>query len=254
MSVPGLIDAKLLPLLRTVAADSVRDAALFRFDKRDPQQLTAICVYSSILELSQGQLALIESGQTTALPVVLRSLLEAYADLRALLEDPEYHKRMYASFLDEKIRFLRNVSRSTANPFLFGVSQGMDVAAEISNLEEEIEPFRKEGRGPLKTHERFSSGKLQHEYQSIYWLLCLEGHNNMSALDDRHIEKEGDDYHVVLFRAADPADLVRALDALATVLIDGATSIHGMFGTEARQRYQAHRRTFDAIRAEYPKA
>ena len=43
----------------------------------------------------------------------------------------------------------------------------------------------------------------------MYWLLCLEGHNNMSALDDRHIEKRGNEYDVRLFKEAQPQDLLR---------------------------------------------
>lgn len=253
MDLRPTIDTKLFPLIEAVAADSLRDAALFRFDKRNPQQLTAICVYCSILELSHGEIALFDKGQTTSLPIVLRSIFEAYADLRALLEDADYYKNMYASFLEEKLRFLRNVAKSSSNPFLLDVSAGMDVNSEVTGLEREIAKYKNEGRKPLSNFARFDSGGLEHEYQSIYWLLCLESHNNMSALDDRHIEKDGGDYHAVLFKSADPKDLLRILDSLLAVMIDSSVKVHKFLGTSAIATYESHQKAFDAIRQTYPK-
>lgn len=253
MDLRPTIDTKLLPLLECVAADSLRDASLFSFDKRNPQQLTAVCVYCSILEFSHGEMALFEKGQTTALPIVLRSIFEAYADLRALLKDADYYKNMYATFLEEKLRFLRNVAKSSSNAYSRGVSAGMDVNGEVSSLELEIANYKTEGRKPLSNFARFESGGLVHEYQSIYWLLCLESHNNMSALDDRHIEKDGGDYHAVLFKAADPEDLLRILDSLLAVMIDSGVKIHRFLGTNAIARYESHQKAFDAIRQTYPK-
>ncbi len=46
MDLRQTIDTKLFPLLEAVAADSIRDAALPRFDKRNPQQQAAICAES----------------------------------------------------------------------------------------------------------------------------------------------------------------------------------------------------------------
>lgn len=253
MNPKKLLETKLIPLLQVVAHDSVSDATQFKFDKQNPRQLTVTCVYSSIIELSHGQLALIEKDQTTAIPVILRSIFEAYADLCGLLEDPEYHKNMYSSFINEKLRFLRNAKASQSNPFLLGVAQGLDIAAEISSIEMEMAALKKDGHPPLKNHERFNSGKLEHEYQSIYWLLCMESHNNMSALDDRHIEKDGKDYHVALFREPDHNDLIRNIDALTAVLIDSGARIHEFLNSEAVQHYQSHKATLDAIRQKYPK-
>jgi hypothetical protein len=247
-------ESKLLPLLGAVLSDSVRDAGTFRFDKRKPQQLAAVCTYCSIIELTHGEVALIEKGQTTALPVVLRSIFEAYADLSALLNDPDYHKNMYATFLHEKIRFLKNVLRTPSNPFLLGVSTGIDAKTEIRNFERELAQYEKAGRNPLNHSSRFDLGKLTHEYQSIYWLLCLDSHNNMSALDDRHIEGQGKDFNVVLFKAADPADLTRLIDALAALVIESSRQVHSFLNTGAVMRYEAHRKTLDLLRNEYSKA
>ena len=108
--------------------------------------------------------------------------------------------------------------------------------------------------GKLRDGQMIPDTVFRDPYQSIYWLLCLESHNNMSALDDRHIEKEGDDYHAVLFKPAVLADLLRDLDALLAVAIDSGARIHSFLGTEATPRYESHKKVFDHIRQEYSKA
>jgi ribosomal protein L19 len=85
----------------------------------------------------------------------------------------------------------------------------------------------------------------------MYWLLCLHGHNNLSALEDRHIEKQGNDYNVVLFKEEDQEDLVRYLDALIAILIESTTRIHKFLGTAITDRYQQYQEKFDAVRKIY---
>src|SRR5687768_5435222 len=99
MNLRETLDNKLLLLLGTVLADSIRYAGEVRFDKKHSQHLTVMCLYCSIIELVQGEQVLIDKGQTTALPVVLRSSFEAYAAIRELIADEGYAKRMYATFL-----------------------------------------------------------------------------------------------------------------------------------------------------------
>ncbi len=244
-------DGKFLALLATVLADSNRYAAEFRFNKHHSQQLTVVCMYCTILELSHGGQALIEKGQSTALPVILRSIFEAYADLRALIDDPDYDKRMYATFLQQKVRFLKNVLRTPSNPFFAGIRARVDVIDEIANLELEIAQFEGQGRKPLSTFSRFDTATLEHEYQSIYWLLCLDGHNNLSALNDRHIEGDFDEFNVVLFKEANPADLIRNFDALLAVLLDAGIRVHEFLKVPANKIFEGHRRVFERYRAEY---
>lgn len=106
----------------------------------------------------------------------------------------------------------------------------VDLPGEKSTLEAEINKLKEQGHGPLDVSDRFSKAGLKNQYQSVYWVLCLHTHNNMSALEDRHIEKQGDAYKVVLFKEEDPKDLIRYFDTLSEVLIDSSTRIHRLLG------------------------
>lgn len=251
MSLRNTLDYKLLPLLDTVLVESHRHAGTLTFSKQHPQHLALISLYCTIIELASGEKALIDKGQTTGLRVLLRSIMEAYADLRALLANPGYTKRMYATFLDEKLRFMSNVARAPANPFFVGAGN-MD--SEKRDVEKELGELKKGGNQPLSNFARFEAGGLTDEYQSIYWLLCLESHNNMSALDDRHIEKRGEEYDVVLFKEAKPDDLVLVVDSLLAVVIEAGIRVHALLGSKAVKHFEVHKSTLDAHRADYAKA
>lgn len=247
----GSLNTKLLPLLQQVVSESLQDAKLFRFNKTNPSQLSVVCIYCSIVEIVCGCMLLLEKNKSTAVPILLRSLLEAYTDFRACIEDPEYYRNMYASFLEQKLRFLKYIETSPQNPYLVGLDKATSVQTERTKLMAEMEKYKKEGRGPLKTRERFARGKLEHEHQAPYWLLCLHSHNNLSAIEDRHLEKHGDDYQVTLFKEEKSEDLVRHLDSLLGILIDSTRRIHSFLETEAECHYGKHQEAVDAIRKEY---
>ena len=245
-------EAKLLPLLGAVLNDSVRYLAELRFNKEHPQQLAIVCVYSTIIEQAHGEKVLIEKGQVTSMPVLLRSIMESYADLLALIADPTYVDRMLATFVKEKKRLLKSVQRSPASPYLSPLGVQMDIPQALAALDEELEQFRKKGKQPLSASDRFDAAKLTQEYQTMYWQLCLEGHNNVSALEERHIEKHGENYEVVLYKEARPETLVLIVDSLLGTLIDSGVKIHKFFS--AADRFEAHQHTLNSHRADYSKA
>ena len=158
---------------------------------------------------------------------------------------------MYASFLSEKLRLVKRTKDHPENPFLKDIVQEVDLEAAQNSLENEIESLTGMGYKSLGALDRFSRAGLAHEYQSMYWLLCLHSHNNVSALEDRHLEKEGDDYNVVLFKEDNSEDLIRYFDALGAILIDSSSKLHGLLRTERIQRYEEQLGSLNEIRKHY---
>ena len=251
MKPQDMIDTQFLPFLQQLADDCMRDASLLKFDKKHPHQLYPVCIYGTIVEISFGCLALVEKRQLTALPTLLRSLLEAYADFQSCLKDPDYFNSMYASFLKEKLRLLKKVIATPESPYLKGIVQSVDMLAEKATLNDEIEKLKQKGYGTLGVWDRFSKADMEYEYQSVYWSLCLHAHNNISALEDRHIEKEGDDYNVVFFKEDDPKDLIRYFDTLCAVMINSSLRIHELLSTKTANRYEGHLKQLNCIRKHY---
>lgn len=251
MELHELVEKNLIPFPRLTVSDALKDAEQFRFDKQQPNRATAVCLYGSILEMAYSSIALLEKKEMTPIPIVLRAFLEAYADLRACVDDPGYYKNMYASFLDEKLRFFEALERNPTNQYLQGAHGQLDVQAETKSLESELEQYKKENRKPLRNWQRFKYGKLEDEYQSMYWLLCLHGHNNLSALEDRHIEKVGNDYNVVLFKDESAEALQRYLDTVISIVIESTVMIHKFLNISVATRHEAHQKKLAELRKEY---
>jgi len=246
-----IIDSALLPELLEINNESVDDVSLLVFDKKYPQHLYLVCIYGTILEISYGCLALVEKEQLTALPSLLRGILESYSDFKCLLEDPEYYKSMYASQLKEKLRLVRSAKDNPDNPYLAGIADSVDLEADEKRLKSEVAELKKNGHAPLGVWERMAKAEMKGEYQSIYWLLCQHAHNNVSALEERHIEKKGEDYRVVMFKEYESHDLLRYFDSLAAILVEVSLNIHSLLETEAIGRYKEHQSKLDEIRKGY---
>lgn len=90
-----------------------------RFNRKNAQQLNSVCHFGSILESMSACLTLLRSGDHSALPGTLRSLVEAYIDLLNLVQDPDYIYKMHAAHIKEQAKGQRAALASQGcNPYL----------------------------------------------------------------------------------------------------------------------------------------
>src|SRR5690348_6092029 len=60
------------------------------FDLPNPCDRYLMCYFATAIEQTGGCLALAREGQITSIPILARSLLEAWIDFRCLSADPNY--------------------------------------------------------------------------------------------------------------------------------------------------------------------
>lgn len=187
----------------------------------------------------------------TCVPILLRTFVEAYVAFRICIKDPNHFKTMYASFVKQKMYLLKSTTGSPNNPYLAGIAGAFNLQAEVAALEKELDGLKTQGHVPLKIGEEFERADMIAEYQSIYWQLCMHAHNNISALEDRHIEKTENSYGVALFKSEKPGDLIRYLDSLCAMLLEASFSIHGLFDTGRKGAFDEFANTLGEIRQGY---
>jgi hypothetical protein len=56
------------------------------FNRRDPQQLYSVCLYTRLVEIASGCKALLEKNALVGIPIFLRSMFEADIDLANLMK------------------------------------------------------------------------------------------------------------------------------------------------------------------------
>lgn len=192
---------------------------ILSLNRNDPQQLYSVCLYTRMVEIASGCKSLLENKALVGIPILLRSMFEANIDLTNLMKCRDYSKRMYASFLKEKLRLTREAASSKPNPFLAAVRLKRNPTEDLTETQNELDGLVAEKNGPIDIRCRAElAGKLD-EYLSIYNMLCLDTHNNIRSLEEWHIEHSGpDDYKVVAFKQT-KADLVHHLSAIPGILL-----------------------------------
>lgn len=176
---------------------------IVRFDKKNGQQLTVVCLFARIVELAASCKALLEKNALTGLPVLLRSMFEADIDLTNCINEENYFKNMYASLLKEKIKRLKESFPEKDNPYLEPIDGSDSLESELEATENEYETLKIDGYKPLGIKDRSEKAGKIAEYHSIYNILCLDTHNNIASLEKNYLEHDNaqDDYQVAIFNA-----------------------------------------------------
>ena len=215
-----------------VLNECMNAAATLKFDKADAQQLCVICLHGSVIELASGVLELSKLQQGAGIPILFRAMLEAFAKLRCCLNNPGHPKVMAAKFQAEKLRLLRTAQAEPENEFLSGIRRELDIDTEVRTIQDGLARLTAEGHGPVSTVAEFERAGLKAVYGSMYWNLCLHSHSNLSALQDRHLNVNGDSYEVAWFKEPEHDDVLRNLDSMCGAVITAAIDVHKLLDAE----------------------
>lgn len=155
-------------------------------------------LYSSIIELSSAINSLYLRENYSPIPILLRSIFEALADMKNLSEDKEYLKVMVKKSHREWERFFEGAQKNEGLLKSFE-KDGFDIEKNLEELRE-----RRKRLDQFKTDsgikKKFEKAGLEGEYNTSYNRLCSHVHNDLVALMDRHMN--GDD--IELFRHPKP--------------------------------------------------
>jgi hypothetical protein len=209
------------------------------------QQLVAICLHGTVLELCGACISLIRSGDHVGVPILLRSLIEAFVDLRILVKEPTYLDSMQVAYLADSKRVLGDLTKGFYDGTGIGDGVPFDKLQEHLNKSvEELHSLRQKGTKPLDTRERFTRARLK-SYMAVYWMQSQDTHNNLRALQRRHISTEDDSTRVQFFRRQDfdwAAGQVHLLADIVTGSLDEVAALVGVTDSIQGQRLQDQKR------------
>lgn len=170
------------------------------FDKKQPWHRDIVSLYCSLVEYSDNLFVLFEKQKVVAMPLILRSMLEAYVDLKNLCAEKTYGYNLQASNIKEWLKLAREAGK-LQNPYLEGLSTAKNFEEQVAEWETELSVLKEKGFVPLRQDQKFQYADMENEYRSIYNYLCSYSHNNIRALIDRHIEinEEKSDFKIVMF-------------------------------------------------------
>ncbi len=189
------------------------------FNRKNAHHLYSVCMHGSILENTSACITLLKNKEWSAIPVMLRNLLEEYVDLVNVKADQDYLIRMQASFLKEQSRVLtKAIETGDTNPYLEALSNTDGIKEHFAHVTVQLDSLRSDGFGELGIRDRFDRAGLVGMYESVYALLCQHSHNNLNILERRHIEEIDNDIRVSYFQPWNSDDMMPYIDTIAGIL------------------------------------
>lgn len=219
------------------------------FDKHHPLHRNLVALYGSIIELTGGLIVLVDRRLITGVPVLLRSILEAYVDFRNLASNPTYGYSLELGHIKEWLKILQE-AKTGKNEYLLEISQAPDLDQRIAEWTRKKIALEARGYRSLKIEQKFQRAEMEKEYRSQYNSLCCDAHNNLRALVDRHIEIDGEGFEVVYYKAYTPEDSAVYVGTNAEILIRASQELHAFLHSPVCDEVSKYREELDVLRGE----
>jgi hypothetical protein len=166
--------------------------AKLRFSKTLGQHFAVTCLHTRTIHLAAGCAAAAKVRATPCIPIIVRSMWEAAVDTDNLIAQPDYAQDMYASFLEQKLRFSTAAAPEKENPLLVTVPDAVDLVMTVAQTRAELEALKRRGHSAADVKERARRVNRLHEYDAVYGPLCLDAHNNVRSLETDHVQQHAD--------------------------------------------------------------
>lgn len=162
----------------------VAERAVFKLP--DPTDRYLMSYFATAIELTGGCLALAREGQLVGIPILARSLLEAWVDFVCLAADGAYVEYIEAAHDKEWAKVI-DAAMADGNRYLAKLGAEASVRVEREKIGERSAARLAHGIRPLMAIQRFRRAEKADLYYSVYNFLCSEAHNDARALISRHI-------------------------------------------------------------------
>lgn len=195
-----------------------------RFDKDNDVHRTVVILYGSIFELTSSCCVLIENKHFVGVPILLRSILEAFVDLRNLLQKRDYINNLKVEELTNLIDIGKG-SQNRSRP-LSTITE-----AQIAQHEDEKKNLIDRGYKKIKIKEKFKLVGMEEYYRTTYKILCCEAHHDLSSLLNRHLKIEEGNFSIVFFKDVLPEFVKQWIGLAAQILLNSSQSVHSFFNS-----------------------
>jgi len=224
-------------------------ASKLKFDSSHVLHQHVVGLYGSIIELSSSIKVLYKSGHFSAIPVILRTILEAFVDLRNLCQDHKYGYSLTMNTSKESLKFLK-AAKDDMNVYAEMIASDPDIDNHITKFYEEIKILKDKGIKEIRIKEKFEQASMASEYQTIYHMLCAATHNDIRALRARHLVISDGSFTFEIFKNEDKEAMCDFLGIASELLLRATYEIHGLLNSGKDNELQSLRKELNNIRGD----
>ena len=228
---------------------AITKAELIRFDPDDAVDITIVSLYCTILEQGRAILALIQAELGHHSQIILRSQLEALADLINLSDDQSYFDSMVYQNLagrSDTLEAARNRNRYSQL-----ARSAFDVAGELAKCRAQMQNALSAGVKNLQLSRKLKSANLGEIAKATIPSLNDHSHSGLAALQHRHLRKVNGAIEVHCFAEPRLGQFDGVISMSLDVVVMASIKIHERFETDQKDYFQDywHSRTQEHQRA-----
>lgn len=208
------------------------------FEKQQSWPRNLIALYCSLIEYSESLIFLAENNKRISIPIIFRSLLEAFVDFKNLAEDKTYGYHMEASYEKEWLKVIKE-AKTKNNAFLALLSEHSMLKNEMLRHQAQLDDLEKKGYRPLSQFDKFERAGMLEEYRSIYNFVCSHSHNNIRSLISRffEIDELAQNLNIAVFQEYKVGEYDHYLQSGTCFLRNGSHNIHAILETGYANRF-----------------
>lgn len=168
-----------ISFLKAVAEFATVEYPHLKYDRHNMEHLMGVSMYATMIQLASAICQVSSAGPSVATPTLARQATDAFLDLRLLLKDADYWKRLECA---DAIYWqkLFEVSSAGKNPILGSLSKEPTLPARRKENAQLIKKRKDAGLAPLAAEDRFRKLDIQDEY-ATWQLLSAFAHNSSSS-------------------------------------------------------------------------
>ena len=225
-------------LLDRLVCDVIdRTISSLNFSTDSKQQLALASFYFSIVEQSRAVLCLFDKDLGHHSGPILRSQLEAYADLLNTVKDEAYLKNLELANLRARRKLL--VLILSGNPYSEGMEKTRDIAEiEISEIGKKINCLVAEGAKDLQLKEKMANVDMTDEAAACLPWLNAQTHGDLAAVTDRHLVTVGRRLEIHCLTNGKSAEYSPNISLSCDLILQASVSIHTYFATGKEIEFQ----------------
>jgi hypothetical protein len=214
---------KYIILLKEIAEFRKKINRLIKFDKKDKKHLYLVFFNIRILELVESILALYNNHLYASIPIIFRSIFEAFVDFENLYKDPDYINYLDIEYYVEWEKLFK--SSELGNPFLTTLSKPSSQILKSQILNSEFDELRTKGYKKLRNEDKIKKAVESAVYYSVYNFACGESHNDLRTLFDWNTNVSQDKSFNVECFSQNNERLLPYLDATSAMFLNSIKSL-----------------------------
>ncbi|MBW2612882.1 MAG: hypothetical protein JRE12_11065 [Deltaproteobacteria bacterium] len=240
---------KILGFFEKELEDVLSLASEIKFDSNHALHQHVVSLYGSVIELSSSIKVLYKSGHYSTISLVLRTILEAFVDLRNLCRDPKYGYSLTINSYKESLNFLKT-AKDDQNVYTEMTARDPNVDQHIANIEKKNERLKSNGYKGINIRGKFEKADMLDDYLTIYNMLCADTHNDIRALRARHMVIGEDSFSLEFFKQEDTEAMYNYLGIASELLLRATYEIHSLLDSGKDKELQSLRDDLNQIRGD----